>query len=261
LSHVPHDYHRYVEPFSGSACLFFALKPTTAIIADLNEQLIETYRTVRSHPLRTARALSSISGKADVYYRIRSQSPEDLEEVARAARFIYLNRNCFNGVYRTNKSGHFNVPRGTRLGTIPDEKHFVRCASALKSAKLMSADFETVLQLVNKNDFVYLDPPYAKTDSRPRGEYGYHSFGVHDIPRLKEALRRVDSLGATFLLSYAHCGEIADIRKLWFSEKISVRRQVGGFARRREIVSEILISNRQLTRNYGSHTTSRITNL
>jgi DNA adenine methylase len=132
------------------------------------------------------------------------------------------------------------------VGTIPNEKHFTRCAHALKAAELISGDFEAVLQLVERGDFVYLDPPYAKHDSRARGEYGYHSFAVHDLPRLRDTLTRVDRVGATFLLSYANCTEIADIRNLWFSDNLYVRRQVGGFARHRELVSEVLISNRRL---------------
>jgi DNA adenine methylase len=246
LSHIPHDIQRYVEPFSGSACLFFALRPVTAIIADLNVQLMETYGIVRAHPTKTARALAAMSGEATAYYQIRSQRPETLAEVDRAARFIYLNRHCFNGVYRTNRSGHFNVPLGSRLGVIPNEDHFKRCARALRSAELMSGDFQSVLQRVTKGDFVYLDPPYAKNNSRIRGEYGYHSFGVHDLPRLRDALEKIDRIGATFLLSYASCPEIDEIQKLWFSDDIRVRRQVGGFAKHREVVSEVLISNRSL---------------
>jgi DNA adenine methylase len=244
LSHIPVNYKRYVEPFSGSACLFFALRPKTAIIADLNAQLIETYQIVRDHPLKTARALATMSGEAAEYYRVRNQAPEKLNDIERAARFIYLNRHCFNGVYRTNKSGKFNVPLGTRLGTIPNEKHFNRCARALRSAELVSADFEFVLQKVRKGDFVYLDPPYAKNNSRMRGEYGYHSFAVPDLSRLRESLENVDQVGATFLLSYANCPEIGAIQHSWFSYEIRVRRQVGGFTKHREVVSEVLISNR-----------------
>jgi DNA adenine methylase len=246
LSHVPKNFKRYVEPFSGSACLFFAARPASAIIADLNAQLIEAYQVVRAHPLKTARALSGMSSERTAYYSVRSQVPASLTEVERAARFIYLNRHCFNGVYRTNKSGQFNVPLGTRLGMIPNEKHFNRCAHALRSAELMSGDFESVLAKVMEGDFVYLDPPYAKINSRIRGEYGYNSFGVQDLLRLSESLVKIDRIGSTFLLSYANCPEIETIRNSWFSDVIEVRRQIGGFARHREIVTEVLISNRPL---------------
>jgi DNA adenine methylase len=246
LSHIPETFERYVEPFSGSACLFFALRPRTALIADLNAHLIETYRIVREHPIKTARALAKLSSGPNEYYQIRGQSHESLSEIDKAARFIYLNRHCFNGVYRTNKCGQFNVPLGTRLGVIPNETQFNRCARALRCAELVSGDFQSVLTKVAKSDFVYLDPPYAKKNSRMRGEYGYNSFAVCDLSRLRAALEEIDRIGATFLLSYANCSEIAEIQSLWFSDNISVKRQVSGFAKHREVVSEVLISNRPL---------------
>jgi DNA adenine methylase len=182
----------------------------------------------------------------DFYYALRNEDPKNLAQIDAAARFIYLNRNCFNGVYRTNRAGQFNVPKGSRVGDIPSEGHFMRCAIALRKATLLSGDFEMNLHLIKKGDFVYLDPPYAKEGSRHRGEYGYASFNTTDIARLNNYLAAIDSIGATFLLSYAMCKEIKPITRSWNTRSILVKRHVAGFSDKRALVREVLISNRRL---------------
>lgn len=246
LKQVPENFDRYVEPFCGSACLFFALRPKLALISDLNQDLIETYRVIRAHPRMVFRAVSRMPRTDQFYYRIRSRQPTRLDEVEGAARFVYLNRNCFNGVFRTNRSGQFNVPRGSRGGQIPSQSHFFRSAIALRRADIVSGDFETVLPSIKKGDFVYLDPPYAKAGSRRRGEYGYASFDTPDLERLQRCLSAIDGTGAVFLLSYASCPEIQKIARGWNSKAILVRRHVAGFNEHRMTVKELLISNRTL---------------
>jgi DNA adenine methylase len=246
LKHVPASYGRYLEPFSGSACLFFALQPSTAILSDLNDELIHAYKVLRADPERLYRAVANMPRSKDYYYTLRAQVPDRLDSLARAARFAYLNRSCFNGVYRTNREGHFNVPRGKTPGALPNESHFVQCASALRSAELISCDFELTLLRAEAGDFVYLDPPYAKRGSRRRGEYGYASFDTPDIARLARSLRELDDKGTAFLLSYAYCREIRDLSRRWYARTTLVRRHVAGFRRHRLVVREIIISNLKL---------------
>lgn len=237
---------RYVEPFAGSACLFFALNPDAAILGDINQDLLHAYTVVRRHPRILARRLHGLPRDEQSYYKIRRQNPSELGELARALRFIYLNRYCFNGVYRTNKKGEFNVPRGIRTGDIPSERQFVRCSIALRRAELRAGDFENCLTELGKGDFVYLDPPYT-SDHRPAyGEYGYAGcFGKPDHPRLLQALKRIDSAGADFLLSYSCTSEfISALPSRWRFRRIAVRRHVAGFATHRSSVHEILVSNR-----------------
>ena len=246
IKHVPASYGRYIEPFSGSACLFFALQPSTAILSDLNDELIHTYKVLRADPERLYRAVAQMPPSLAYYYALRAQPPDRLDPLARAARFAYLNRSCFNGVYRTNREGHFNVPRGKRSGALPHESHFVQCANALRNAELISGDFELALSRAEPGDFAYLDPPYAKRGSRRRGEYGYSSFDIPDIERLARSLRALDEQGTAFLLSYAHCREIREVSRSWYTRTLLVRRHVAGFGRHRLIVREILISNLNL---------------
>ncbi len=237
------DHVRYVEPFAGSACLFFQLAPSEAILGDNNQRLIEVYRVVRDHPERLYRRLCRIRRDADTYYRWRELSPNKLDTETRALRFLYLNRNCFNGIFRTNVAGEFNVPIGRRQGAYFSKDDLLRCASLLKRAKLIAGDFTKTLEYVGAGDFVYLDPPFAVQSRRVFREYGTCSFEISDVPRLAEGLRKIDEVGADFLVSYADCTEARGLAKEWSAIRLPIRRHVAGFAARRRHAYEWLISN------------------
>ena len=146
----PTEWNRYVEPFVGSACLFFALRPSSAILGDRNEHLINAYEILRQHPRLLARQIHALSQSSDEYYRVRAIPFGTLNDFDRAVHFIYLNRLCFNGVYRTNRKGEFNVPVGSNTGGIPSERHFYRCSLALRNAVLNAGDFESTCDLASK---------------------------------------------------------------------------------------------------------------
>jgi DNA adenine methylase len=239
---VPKNISRYIEPFAGSCCVFLALKPQRAILSDLNSALIDTYKTIRKTPEDVSEAVSAMPNTESFYYQLRAIPVEQLDDVSRAARFVYLNRHCFNGVYRTNKNGVFNVPRGTKAGVIPTKEHFQDFAKILRKASLQAVDFEKTLKQASVNDFVYLDPPYSNPNTRFRGEYGYGSFCDQDIQRLVTALQLADSRGAIILLSYNPT--IKNLLPNWYSKCLSVRRSVAGFNHQRTIVTEMLFSNR-----------------
>lgn len=241
---MPSKYNRYIEPFAGSACLFFSLHPKKAVLGDINSELLDTYATLRDHPRRLSRAAKSIGETEDNYYKIRRVNPSELDPLSRAARFIYLNRFCFNGVYRTNQQGHFNVPRGNRTGGIPPESTFYRCSVALRAADLRPGDFEQCINDIQKDDFVYLDPPYA-SEGRPRaGEYGCGCFSNFDHERLIKCLKQIDKNGASFLLSYSNTPDlIRRFSKRWRLKCVSVNRHVAGFSQHRHVAEEILVSN------------------
>lgn len=244
VDYIPDDYGRYFEPFTGSSCLFFAIKPKEAILGDINEELIHTYSIVKTHPRLVARKAKSFPNTAEDYLAIRNIHPLKLSPIDRAARFIYLNRFCFNGVYRTNKKGMFNVPRGSRTGSIPNESFFYRCSTALKSAKLIAGDFNECLKNVKKNDFVYLDPPYTTTRKNTAGEYGPVSFKCYDIPRLLNCLYDIHDKGAFFLLSYNDSEELINsLSPSWRIDYIDVSRHIAGFSKYRKIVREIIVTN------------------
>lgn len=243
LKLAPLSYGRYVEPFCGSLCLFVALKPTTALVNDINEELIRFYRTVRWRPKAVAQLAHQLSTDDVTYYAVRSLSPSALTSEQRAARFLYLNRFCFNGVYRTNRNGEFNVARGRHMGNIPSTEELVAFGKLMRRATLFNGDFSNVLAEVVRNDFVYLDPPYAGRDVRDRGEYGVGAFKAADINRLHTHATSLNSLGAKVLISYADIPEIRKRFRKWDVVEIEVERNVSGFAKGRQRVRELIIRN------------------
>lgn len=240
---IPKTYGTYFEPFVGSACLFFAIRPTAGVLGDFNSDLIATYDTIRRHPRRVARRVTSLESTADKYYTIRALDPSTISEVDRAVRFVYLNRHCFNGVYRTNRKGQFNVPFGSRIGPVPNEREFYRCSVALRSATLVPDDFGVTLRPAARGDFAYLDPPYSTSTRQSYGEYGYGAFTKADETRLLQYLLELDRRGVTVLFSYEDSNRVIDVLSGWSIIKLPVQRRIGGVRGRRATTSEILASN------------------
>jgi DNA adenine methylase len=238
---------RYIEPFAGSACLFFALRPEQAVLGDLNEELVETYRTLREHPRLLSRAVQAWGTDRGSYYAVRALDPAVLGPIERAARFLYLNRLCFNGVFRTNKAGRFNVPYGTATGAIPSEAHIYRCSVALRSADLRSGDFDATTADVRAGDFVYLDPPYTQDPRSAYGVYGYGSFDGGDLDRVLQTLHRIEEAGATFLFSYAAIDGLSEgLPSSWSLASVEVPGRVAARTLFRTSRTEVLISNADL---------------
>lgn len=233
----------YVEPFAGSACLFFALRPKNAVISDLNSELIQFYQILQIHPRILWRKANAWKSDSKTYYKIRSLDPENLPPIERAARFLYLNRYCFNGLYRANNDGKFNVPRGRNTGALPSERDLYRCSVALRSAHLIHSDFESTLKRATTKSFYYLDPPYDYTGRIERGEYGPGAFRLRDLERLQYTLECLDSAGSSYLLSYLKTTEISPLEQGRFVRKLSVRRQIASFSHHRKPIEEVLISN------------------
>jgi len=238
------SFKRYVEPFAGSAALFFRTKPARALLSDLNYELIDTYEVIRNRPDDVHSAVCKIERSEEQYYRIRAQQPKRLGELGRAVRFVYLNRYCFNGIYRTNSDGHFNVPFAhNKPGSIPPIEDFRRCAVLLQNATLRCGDFGGVLSEVRQGDFVYLDPPYVVNSRRVFRQYGQREFSIRDVERLAAHLIRLDRVGASFVVSYADCSEARKLLSRWQMRRIKVRRNVAGFAAARRSAFELLVTN------------------
>lgn len=239
---------RYFEPFAGSAALFFALRPSVAVLSDTNSELIETLALIRGDASAVYEKLVSFPEGKRSYYRLRSLSPRRMAPIARAARFVFMNRFCFNGLYRTDKQGKFNVPfASSGTGNLPSWDQFRLAASALNSATLYCADFEAaVMSRVRRGDFVYLDPPYAVGNRRIFRQYGPGTFGLEDLERLGALLNVIDRRGAHFVLSYAYCREAKDEFFRWPHKRVFTTRNISGFAKHRRRAAEMIISNIQL---------------
>ena len=235
---------RYIEPFCGSACLFFDLEPPHAVLGDLNDELIATYRAVRSNAGLVIECLGRLRLGKTSYYKIRSSNPLLLSDAETAARFLYLNQNCFNGIYRTNQSGRFNVPYGPpKTKRKINIAHIASAASLLQRATLISGDFESTLRRVERGDFVFIDPPYAVADRRIFAEYQPDTFSVADLERLATCLDSIDKTGAIFVLSYADSREARSVFGRWKPKRVRTRRHIAGFSAKRRTAIELIASN------------------
>lgn len=236
---------RYIESFSGSAALFFYIRPQQATLIDCNDELQHCLNAVKNHPLAVSSLLQKYVGNEAEYYLVRSIEPQTLTKIERAARFIYLNRFCFNGLYRTNSKGKFNVPYGgNRCGTIPDKEELIIASESLKNTEIVCGDFfEETITRIKKNDFIYLDPPYAKVNSSLDHQYGPSVFGTKDLERLSDLLHTIDKIGAFFTVSYADCSEIRAIASHWTLHSVRVRRVIAASAEKRGTAEELLITN------------------
>jgi len=234
----------------GESGTFFGVWAPSArqvtVIGDFNADLIDAYQVIADAPGAVARALSGMPTEPEFYYELRARDMPSLSRVARAARFVYLNRFSFNGVYRTNREGSFNVPRGKKTGSLPTTESLVAVAKTLKNATLVCGDFENTLKHARRGDFVYMDPPYRLDETRMRGEYGYGAFSSCDLERLEAALVKLDRRGVKFLLSYKYRRGFHRSMQRWFMLTQLVRRHVGGFSDRRSKVRELLVANYEL---------------
>jgi len=234
----------YVEPFAGSACLFFDIEPRSAILGDTNGELVNSYRYLRDDPDSVIRVLRRLIPKKNSYYSVRSQSPDDLPGAHATARFLYLNRYCFNGLYRTNARGEFNVPLGNPKGTPSLDEETLRGASRLlRGANLMHADFEATLAKATRGDFAYLDPPYVTSSRRVFSQYGARSFDDRDLMRLEDSLNDLDRRGVLFAVTYSDCPEARRLLAKWKPRRWRARRNIAGFAAHRRFSYELIATN------------------
>jgi len=249
------EFDRYIEPFVGSGSLFFYLNPRQGILADINSDLMDTYKQIKHNVDGVSSELARMAKGKREYYRIRSLDTKHLSASQRAARFIYLNRLSFNGLYRTNQSGGFNVPfGGERAGSIPNKETLQLCSKALHRVQLLSGDFESALAKARPGDFVYLDPPYSVKARRIFNEYDRSAFSSNELLRLRLWLDKLTDQGIVFLLSYAKSKEAQLLMEGYPKQEITVRRNIAGFSKHRRNAKEWLASNKELVigRHNGS---------
>ncbi len=240
----PARFERYHEPFVGSGALFFALRPAGAFLSDANAELVNLYLAVRDEPEALLAALARHRNTREDYHRVRGIHPDALPPVERAARTLFLNRTCFNGIYRLNRHGLFNVPYGSQ----PDTSFFVpeailRAHRALRGTEIRCRDFEAAAGEARRGDFVYLDPPYVA--SGKTFNYQAEAFGEAEQRRVAQVFRRLDARGCLVMASNADCELTRELYAGFEVEALSVIRQVGGHAGRRGRAREIVV------RNYG----------
>ncbi|MCI1109762.1 Dam family site-specific DNA-(adenine-N6)-methyltransferase [Stenotrophomonas maltophilia] len=215
LKHIglmPSSFNTYIEAFAGSASVFFALRPDRSILCDANDELISTYRAIKWRPSQVESALRrhAENHSEAYYYQVRSQQPADLIETA--ARLIYLNRTCFNGIYRVNKKGEFNVPKGSKDAVVLETDNFLETARALRNAELISGDFSLAVMRARRNDLVFADPPYTiQHNNNGFIKYNEKIFSWEDQIRLAKSLQAASRRGAMVVATNANHVSLRDL--------------------------------------------------
>jgi len=240
----------YHEPFVGGGALFFTLEGSRtldkgACLSDNNASLIDAYLGVRNHVERVIKILLEHKKQhaKEHYYDVRSNVPPRLAE--RAARIIYLNRTCFNGLFRENSKGKFNVPMGSyKNPRICDEENLRACAKALKRATVEQRPFETVLKRARAGDFVYFDPPYVPVSATSNfTSYDKGGFGEDSQRRLAEVFAELAQRGVKVLLSNSETPLVRELYRGFEIETVYATRRVNSRADRRGKVPEVLVRN------------------
>lgn len=206
------EYVRYVEPFLGGGAVFFALSPSRALLTDANIELVNAYKRIKSDAAIIHRRLQSLHKRhtGKLYYEIREKSQDD--KLERAIQFIYLNRTCFNGIYRVNLRGKFNVPMGTKTQVEYPSGYLSDVAARLRSATLEDCDFEKTINSAGEGDFLFVDPPYTVMHNNNNFvKYNARLFSWQDQVRLFEAVKRADGRGALIMVSNADHDSISNL--------------------------------------------------
>ncbi|MBN1546265.1 MAG: Dam family site-specific DNA-(adenine-N6)-methyltransferase [Syntrophaceae bacterium] len=214
----PEKYNRYIEPFLGSGAVFFHLNPDNALLGDSNPELIFTYQAIKDNWELVYRYLREHHQKhsREYYYKIRSFQPNSI--YTRAARFIYLNRTCWNGLYRVNRQGVFNVPIGTKSSVIFEDDQFDQISAVLQGALLVASDFEQLIDVARDDDFIFVDPPYTvRHNHNAFIKYNETLFSWSDQIRLFQALSRARDRGAIIVGTNAYHSSVRDLYEGEFS--------------------------------------------
>jgi DNA adenine methylase len=239
---MPSSYGRYFEPFLGAGSLFFRLEPSDAVLGDQLEPLISTYLGVRSNPSLVHEAFSSWPVDRESYYEVRALEPIDV--TVRAAQFIYLNKTAWNGLYRVNRNGGFNVPFGMpKSANIVPLPTLIAASNALSSAHISVGDFEVTLSEAGAGDFVFVDPPYV-TAHNNNGfvQYNEKLFSWDDQLRLATLCSDLARRGAHVLITNAAHPAIRDLYSDFHESEISRYSTLAGNPVNRKKVTELIFS-------------------
>lgn len=241
----PHiDFTRhYIEPFAGSAIIFFRNLPSQASLNDINSSLVDLYAHVRDDPYYIWATYNRLQITSVQYYKTRAEYNRLKSGRRKSALFLFLNHYCFNGIYRTNTSGAFNTPFSgyeRNRKKLPKSDLFA-ISKALHHVTLGNLDFSKFLRTINpRNACIYMDPPYFTNDKRIFREYGPGVFSEPDLHRLLLLCIKLQRLGNKVVVSYAECREFKHLFSNHIIDKIDVSRNVGGFKERRTSQSELI---------------------
>ncbi len=252
----PKKFNRYLEPFVGSGAVFFYIvqkyQPEEIILSDVNQELIDTYEIIRDDvdrlivELKQHKEYHMVEGKK-YYLTIRSTDPNKLPKLERAARFIYLNKTCFNGLYRVNLKGVFNVPMGSyKNPEIVQEKRLKKASELLQNVSLKVMSFEKITSLAKKNDFIYFDPPYYPLKNKKSfTTYAKDSFMEKEQELLAKVFTKLDKKGCKVMLSNSDSDFIKKLYNDYSIHLVKATRMINCDGAKRGKINEVVVTNYQ----------------
>ncbi|MHA1383964.1 MAG: DNA adenine methylase [Candidatus Helarchaeota archaeon] len=248
-TYLPDSFNKYIEPFVGGGALFFYLLPKNAILIDNNEELINCYNVIKNNVEELIQSLKTHKNEKNYFYDIRNVDRTDefkkWSNVKKASRTIFLNRCCYNGLYRVNSKGQFNVPFGRyKNAKFCDERNLRAVHQVLQNVKIVLGSFEKCLQYAEKDDMIYLDPPYFPISKTANfTNYTKEIFGENEQYRLKKVFDELDKRGCKVLLSNSYCEFILDLYKDYKIEEVKAKRAINSLGSKRGKIKEVLIRN------------------
>lgn len=250
---IPKKITTYVEPFVGGGAVLFNLQPQKAVINDLNEELMNVYKVVKNTPEDLLEALESHDQNncEDYYYEVRALDRTDgyqsMSDIEKAARIIYLNKTCFNGLYRVNQAGQFNAPYGKyKRPNIINKPAILAMSNYFNknNIKIMQGDYKKALKNLRKGSFVYFDPPYMPVSSSSSFTgYTERGFGQKDQIELKKICDKLNDQGIKFLLSNSDHSLIRDLYKNYDITTVQAKRAINSKGHKRGEINELLVKN------------------
>jgi DNA adenine methylase len=241
------EIRHYYEPFIGGAAVFFYLQPQKTTLSDINKKLVDVYRIVQQDVEGLIRLLKEQKNEKEYFYRVRALDPADLSPQEQAARLIFLNKTCYNGLYRENRGGRFNVPFGRyKNPKICDEQRLRTASTVLQGVNLQEADFDQAVSNAIPGDFIYLDPPYAPLSATSNfTSYNRYNFLIADQRRLVDTFHDLTARGCDVMLSNSNAPIIYELYgdRGYHLIEVKSRRNINSKADRRGLVTELLILN------------------
>ncbi len=241
------EIRHYYEPFIGGAAVFFHLQPQAATLSDINKKLVDVYQIVQQNVELLIPLLKEHKNEKEYFYRVRSLNPADLSPLEQAARLIFLNKTCYNGLYRENRGGRFNVPFGRyKNPKICDEQRLRTASAVLQGINLQEAEFDQAVSNAKPGDFIYLDPPYAPISATSNfTSYNRYNFLAADQRRLADTVHDLTARGCSVMLSNSSAPLVYELYgdRGYHLIKVKSRRNINSNADRRGLVTELLILN------------------
>lgn len=240
----PERFNNYIEPFLGGGAVFFHLKPNGGILSDVNPELINAYNAIRSDWKKIESSLNEHSRRHNDDYYYEERGRQRLKTHTKAGQLIYLNRTCWNGLYRVNLKGKFNVPRGTKNAVCLQNDNFEEVSKLLQKMTIKVSDFEPVIDAAEAGDFVFIDPPYTvKHNNNGFVKYNESIFSWDDQVRLRDAVVRASNRGALVTITNADHASIRDIYRDFSCVELARHSVLAGKASARASTTELLVRN------------------